>query len=124
MTWIDDAIHRFGQNLGIGDLGFSTDGVLCMSFEKRGTLFIEKADEDILVYLVREANLHADGVFLNALASCHYREGLPFSVNPGFKEENQLAFIARIPETEFSLPALETALETLTHLHDTLSGGI
>lgn len=122
MTWVDEAIRDFGRGIGFADLALSGNGVVSLSFEARGTLFIERAEGDaVLVYLSRAVPYPPPGLFERALAACHYKEGLPFPVSAGFLGDDRLVFLVRLPEKEFSLPALERAIELLTQLHDRMA---
>lgn len=123
MSWVDDTIRDFGRGMGMEDLALNHNGLLCLDFEALGSLFIEQAEEAVLVYLVRELPRHDTVNLQRALALCHYREGLPFAVNVAFREENHLVFIARVPENDFSLPTLEKSIDLLTKLHQKVLEG-
>lgn len=123
MSWVDDTIRDFGRGMGMEDLALNNSGLLCLDFEALGSLFIEQAEEAVLVYLVREMPRHDTLNLQRAMTLCHYREGLPFAVNAAFREENHLVFIARVSENDFSLPTLERAIDLLTKLHQKVLEG-
>ena len=104
--------------MGIENLSLNPNRVLCLDIQGMGTLFIEQTEADMLIYLVRRFPQHASGVYAKALALCHYREALPFAVNAAFKEDDQLVFLARLRQEEFSLPVLEQVIDLLNRLHD------
>jgi type III secretion system chaperone SycN len=123
MSWVDNAIRDFGRGMGMEALTLNDEGLLCLDFETTGRLYIERAENAVLVYLVRMIPQHDNVNLQNALALCHYREGLSLTVNAGFGEENRLVFIARVPERDFSLSMLEKTIELLTRLHQKVFEG-
>lgn len=120
MSWIDETIMEFGAGMGIENLSLGPSGVVCLDIETMGTLFIEQADEDMLIYLVRRFPQYADEIYAKALTLCHYREALSFAVHAAFKGDDQLVFLARMPGEDFSLPVLEQAIDLLNRLHDSV----
>ena len=120
----EQLLSEFGDNLGIDGLVWPASRVVGLEFDQRGTLFLEDLGEEMLVYLVRAID-RLDGAAARlerALRLCHYREGLPFSVQAGLKGEDLLAFVVRLPSRETMLPELERVLEMLTDLHDEVAG--
>ncbi|MCB1804805.1 MAG: type III secretion chaperone SycN [Candidatus Competibacteraceae bacterium] len=114
-------LTEFGQNLGLADLQWPQSGVLALDFDVRGTLYLEDRDDDLLLYLARlitqpEQTL---AILKTALQRCHYRQGLPYAVQPGLRGETELVFLVRLPSREVTLPELERVLDTLTTLHAT-----
>jgi type III secretion system chaperone SycN len=119
--WIDETIEDFGRTLRIPGLRLNNEGVVSLAFEKKGTLFLERAAEGIIIYLTKELSSPNTRILTKSLSMCHFREGLPFLVNAGLKGDNQLVFSARIPAREFSLPVLEKAVDLLSRLHEEIS---
>ena len=117
MTWVDDTIRDFGLGMGMEDLSFNEEGLLCLAFETMGTLFLEYNREDITIYLVREYPPHETAIAGRALSLCHYRQGLPFVMNAALRGDNLLVFSALVPENDFSLPVLERAVDLLAEQH-------
>jgi hypothetical protein len=52
------------------------------------------------------------------LQLCHYRERLPYPVQPGLSTDAKLTFFVRLAAADVTLPELERILETLSRLHD------
>ena len=117
MNWVEDTIRDFGRGMGVENLSFNNEGFLCLDIETLGSLFIERIEEAVIVYLAREIPQHVTGILGKALALCHYREGLPFAVNAAFREENLLIFSVRLSENEVSLPVLERAVDLIMEQH-------
>jgi type III secretion system chaperone SycN len=114
------AIAEFGHNLGMPGLNWSDSGVIVLDFAIRGTLFLEDHDDALLMYLVRTIDSAADrlSVLQTALQLCHYRERLPYPVQPGLSTDAKLTFFVQLAAADVTLPELERILETLTRLHD------
>ncbi len=123
MSYVDDTVRQFGKMMGFSGLSLGEDGRMALAFERRGTLLVEKAGGEVLVSLSREVPAHRPGVLEKAMALCHYASGLPLMVNPALDKNRRLFFACRMPEREFSVPALERALEVLTHLQDQAAEG-
>jgi type III secretion system chaperone SycN len=117
MTWMDDTISEFGRSMGLTNLAFDQEGLICLDFESLGTLFLEKADEYMLIYLAREVPPHETGILGRALALCHFRHNLPFAVNTAFGADDRLFFLVRLVENDVSLPILEKSIDLLSQLH-------
>ncbi|MEI6986584.1 MAG: type III secretion chaperone SycN [Rhodospirillaceae bacterium] len=123
MAWIDETVLEFGRGFGIDGASFATSSVVQFSFDRSGTLVMERAPGFIQVYLARRLTLPiAPGTCVRALDLCHYRHGRPFAYATGFIGDDTLAFLVRIPDEEFTLPTLQQAFEGLVELHHTLSG--
>jgi type III secretion system chaperone SycN len=117
MSWVDDAVDAFGRGMGLPRLTLPDSGALRLAFERRGTLFIERADDDILLYLQR-AYTHASMATLSrALDACHWRHNRPFQVRAGLKEDS-LVLLLRIEARDVALDRLERAFLLLGQLHD------
>jgi len=115
-----EALAEFGRSLGIEGLGWPPSGVLTVRFETRGTLFLEDRGDFIFVYLVREIDPAAEigPILQKALLACHYREGLPFTVQAGLRGDSSLVFLVRLDSREVTLPALDRVLGLLTDLQE------
>lgn len=120
MSAAADILAEFGRSLGMERLHWSDAGVVALDFDARGTLYLENLEDDLLIYLVRGVDLRDGKLKLlhHALRLCHYREGLPYTVHSGLKDQTSLVFSVRLPGNEITLPSLEEVLEMLTKLHD------
>lgn len=119
MSWVDDAVDAFGRGMGLPRLALPESGALRLAFERRGTLFIERADDDILLYLQR-THAHASMTLLSrALDVCHWRHNRPFQVRAGLKDDS-LVLLIRIAGRDVALDRLERAFMLLGQLHDSI----
>jgi type III secretion system chaperone SycN len=120
MSWIDQAVRDFGYGMGIADLAFEGDGPVCLDFERRGRLCIERVPEAVLVHLTRRLEHPPPDLFRRALEACHYEAGHPLPVQAGLHGEDGLVLLTRIKDGDVSLPVLERAFDLLTQLHQRL----
>jgi len=125
MSGSAEVLEEFGQSLGIEGMTLTSPGAIQLQFEERGVLWLELFDEVLMVGLVRELQPGDESapVFRKALGSCHYRQGLPYVVQPGLRGDASLSFVVRLEGAEVSLPALEQVLGLLTDLHDSVGDG-
>ena len=118
MIWVERTIEEFGRSIGIPGLRFNSKGLVHLTLEAMGSLFVEKADGAVLVYLAREAPFLSVPALTKALARCHYEENHAYPVHAALRGENQLVFLVRMEQNDFTLPALETVITLLGRLHD------
>jgi type III secretion system chaperone SycN len=103
--------------MGIAGLRFGERGVVRLRLESLGQLGIERLPDEVLIYLLRNVPVGEAKHLRKALAICHYREGHPFVVQTGMRGDDQLVFLVRIPEREFTVQAIEQTVELLDRLH-------
>lgn len=118
MNWIDGEVEAYGRSMGLEGLRFNRNGVVCLDLESLGTLFLERGDKEILVYLARKMRNAGKAGLKKAMALCHFHHASPFPTHVGFLEGERLVFLARIPEREITLPVLEKVLDHLAGLHE------
>jgi|GEM_PF-1090332 len=118
--WIVDTLEKFTQSMGIDDFKLPQNNVVCFNFEKSGRFFIEFNNENVLLYLARQVDVHEASLLEKAFYVCHYKESLPYAVNVGLKGEDTLVFLIKLPVQEFDFPSLEKALSLLMQLHHNL----
>ncbi len=116
--WANRTVGEFGRGMGMDDLRLENDAIVCLEFETSGTLFIERVEDCMLVYLARRLPPPRDRIARRSLELCHYREGLPMTIHAGLKDDDTFVFLTRIDRADFSLPILERAFAALTDLHD------
>jgi len=111
-------IAEFGRRMGLESLALERDKPAHLHLDGLGSLFIEEAGEDILLYLARDFPPHDRDVPRRALALC--RPGLPrpFPVYAGLYKSNTLMFLTRFTPKTFSLQGLEQAVPFLARLLD------
>ncbi len=120
MDYIIETINEFGQGMGLKKLDLDENGLLCLSFEKSGTLYLEylRDQETILVYIARHVPLYDTQIIARSLGLCRHRQELPFSVHAGFKGEDELVFMVRIPARDFTFSSLSQAIDLLKRRHE------
>jgi type III secretion system chaperone SycN len=89
-----------------------------LHIEGMGTLFIEEAGEDILLYLARGFPPHDRDAPRRALALCRPELARSFPVSAGLYKDTTLVFLTRFTAKNFSLQALEQAVPVLSRLLD------
>ncbi len=121
MSWVEQTISEFGNSVGIDALSLNDAGIVTLQFERLGALYIERREAELLVYLVRELSHPDADTFREALLVCHHQRRHPFPIHAGLRGENHLVLLARIPETDFILPNLESAIHLLDQMHGEIS---
>ncbi|WP_295405688.1 CesT family type III secretion system chaperone [uncultured Thiocystis sp.] len=124
---IGSMIDAFAHGLGLSEFSWSVrQGVAVFAFDRRGTLYLEEHPEGLLMYLSRDLDLRERGRarLTQALRLCHHRHDWPFLIQVGLRDVSHLVFLARLPLSEVTLPALEQALELLTRLHDQTASAV
>ena len=115
MDWRDDVIADIGKGMGIEGLSFGESGVLNLSFERRGELYLEQQEDGVLMYLVRTISVHDSlGLLVAALKECHYTKASQFPLQVGLKGDEEFLLFIYLANEEFSRPNIETSIETLT----------
>lgn len=121
--WISQTIDEFGRTLGFEELALDHKGVLQLEIEDHGVLGLEHARDDVLVYLIREVDSET-GTYRRALQMCHHSQSDSDWLQATLLGEGRLAFVLRIPSSEFHLASLEDAIGTLAGLHDDVAEGV
>jgi type III secretion system chaperone SycN len=116
----DDFLAVLAQDLGLDALEWSDRNTLVLEIESSGTLYLERRDAVLLLYLVREIpkEQDLDSVMQRALRLCHYRQGIPAPVYPAMRGDDLLVFLVKIPTTQATLPEFQRVLALLGDLHD------
>ena len=123
MSWLDDTLRDFGARIGMGEISFGSGGFVQFTLSQGGMLGLAQAPGEVRVWLARPL-AHGDRAALErALVQCDFRRRAPFALQAGLRGEDELVLLARIPEREFTTPALERALELLTTLHERARSG-
>jgi len=122
MSWTDATLADFGRQLGIDGLAFGPGGFVQFDWRDGAVLGIHRGSEDVSIYLVRQLDYDRPPVLRRALQLCDWRNGWPFAVQAGLRGDAELVFSARLPERDFTLPALEQAVELLGRLHEQARG--
>lgn len=118
MTIVDAAIEEFGNSLGIPRLGFNEAGVVRLAFEASGTLSIERAEGEVLLFLARGVEAGPDGCLERALDLCHFRHAERLRPKVGLGREGDLVFWVRLAGMAVDVASIEEALTLLSQMHD------
>ena len=97
--------------------GFNLDAVK-LSFERRGTLYLEHLEEVVRIYLARRhGRLDGDQLRM-ALELCSPEERRGVEVHAGLQGDDDLVFLTCIPSQDFIPSTLSNVLAELERLHD------
>ena len=123
MSWFEQTITEFGHSLGLNGLAPNEQGVVSLTFESIGTLFIERVEETALIYLARDLDFPDASTYARALTLCHWTQNRVYAASPALRHEKQLLFSVRLPAADFTLPAFQRVLESLDRLHTEVREG-
>ena len=114
----EHVIAEFGRRMGLPSLAMERDKPAQLHIEGMGSLFIEQAEEEILLYLARDFPMYDRDAPRRALALCRRDLARPFPVHAGLYKNNTLIFLTRFSAKTFSLQGLEQAVPALSRLLD------
>jgi type III secretion system chaperone SycN len=114
----EHVIAEFGRRMGLPALALERDKPVQLRIEGMGSLFIEEAEEDVLLYLARDFPPHDRDAPRRALALCRCGLARPFPVQAGLYKNNTLVFLTRFTPKTFSLQGLEQTVPVLARLLD------
>ncbi len=121
---IDDVIAEFGEMVGISSLTVNEHGVVHLTIENIGDLFIDdrviNGNHFVFVYLVRVYESVSGRLYGQALTLCDYRHKYPFIINPVLHDEQALGFSIKFSQEDFNIQILKQATEVLKDLQDQL----
>ena len=123
MSWIAQTLDEFGRSIGLAGLHPDAGGLVSLRIGSDRRLDLRVLEEEVLLLLARPVQvIDRLPILRRALDTCHVRHGWSLPVRAGLTRDGQLAFIARLPAREFSLPALEQAYDLLERLHERAGG--
>ncbi|MDR0646954.1 MAG: hypothetical protein LBF43_00765 [Puniceicoccales bacterium] len=119
---IENYLLQFGESMGISDLKFGKTDCLRFEVENAGTIYLERFEEEIFFYILKDFNLLnlPYAYYKEALVMAAHQETYSFLINPIAKENNLLGFFLRLPELSCDLPMLNKAFNFLLQLVQTL----
>ncbi len=119
MSWMDEALKAFGKQMGINNLAFNSRGVCCLVMEKSGKLFLEKGEDELIIYLERPLFHRDEEILEEILNKVHYKNTKGGTIiSAGIYSDDKLIFVTKIKRQNYSLPILEETVDRLIKLHD------
>lgn len=125
MSWVQDTVAAFGRQMGLQDLSLDADGVVQLQLQSGGLLAVEPVRrgsiDEVLVYLGRPVGFEGAELLRRSLMQAHSAAAqvLPVQVAlRGEAPEALLLMLLRVPASEFTLPALEHAVDYLSRWFD------
>jgi hypothetical protein len=122
---VDEVIAELGEMAGISSLHTNQYGVVHLTIDSIGDLFIDErspgADDCIVfVYLLRVYEFFSASLYEQAMLLCDYRNRYPFIVNPVLRNDQALGFAIKHRASEFNIQNLRQSIETLKDIQDRL----
>ena len=89
MDLIDATLQDFGSSMGIPNLQFNEQGILKLDIEGLGSLFIEKTEALVTLYLLKPLDFPTAYTLKQALAFCHPLENPLCPVSAGLSRDRK-----------------------------------
>ena len=123
-VWLDDIVREFGRSAGLSDFALNDRGAAAVSFETGAQLRFEYAFESLVVALSFPYPVSDPDAARRLLAAAHPGARPGFKLRAGLQPRTGRALlVARFPEREATLPAVNAAFSALWHLSEDLAGG-
>lgn len=120
MSWVDDAVLAFGRGMGVPRLALPEQGAIEVAFERRGSFYLERSGEDVLLYLRRRYPFAPPALLRRLLDGTHWRQNRPFIVRSAMRDDD-IVLLIRLEPREITLDRLERAFAYLNQMHDQLN---
>ena len=117
MSWIAQTFEEFGRGIGLPGLEPAA-GRLSLSLGTQRRLDFHVLEDAVLMLLIRPLGADRLPAMCRALDACHLRHGWALPVRAGLSRAGELAFITRLPVTQFRPDTVEQALDLLSRLHE------
>ena len=123
-VWLDDIVREFGRSAGLSDFALNDRGAAAVSFETGAQLRFEYAFESLVVALSFPYPVSDPDAARRLLAAAHPGARPGFKLRAGLQPRTGRALlVARFPEREATLPAVNAAFSALWRLSEDLAGG-
>lgn len=123
-VWLDDIVREFGRSAGLSDFALSDRGAAAVSFETGAQLRFEYAFESLVVALSFPYPVSDPDAARRLLAAAHPGARPGFKLRAGLQPRTGRALlVARFPEREATLPAVNAAFSALWRISEDLAGG-
>ena len=86
-------------------------------------MYIERLEDGVLVYVMREIHRPGREVYAAALELCHWSHNHAFGVNAAMRGERHLVFAVNLGEGDFSVPVMEQLIQFFARLHEQVLEG-
>ncbi|MDR0595635.1 MAG: hypothetical protein LBF94_03030 [Puniceicoccales bacterium] len=125
---ISDVIAELGEMVGIKFLCTNEHGVVHLTIDRIGDLFVDERfagteDHSVFVYLLRVYEFFSANLYERAMRLCDYRNNYSFIVNPVLRKDQALGFAIKFKAEEFNIQGLQQAIELLKDIQDKLENG-
>ena len=119
---IENYLLEFGKSMGIQNLAFGEKGCIRFDFKQDGTIYIERFNEEIFFYILKDFNLLPIPYeyYREALLLAENQEMYSFIVQAIAKGDQLLGFFVRMPEVECDLTVLNKMFNLFLNLIKTL----
>ncbi len=128
MGWMESTLEEFGQQIGVADLAFGSQGVAHLQGSDGGFIAIEAARrgplDEVLVYLGTPLGFEAAAHVREALDRVHFSNAGAWDLQIGTQgqgPETALIVLTRIAEREFTLQSLNAAIEYIRRWTETIT---
>ncbi len=123
-VWLDDIVREFGRSAGLSDFALNDRGAAAVSFETGAQLRFEYAFESLVVALSFPYPVSDPDAARRLLAAAHPGARPGFKLRAGLQPRTGRALlVARFPEREATLPAVNAAFSALWRISEDLAGG-
>ena len=123
-VWLDDIVREFGRSAGLSNFSLNDRGAAAATFETGAQLRFEYAFESLVVALSFPYPVSDPAAARRLLAAAHPGARAPFRLRAGLLANSGRAIlVARFPEREATLPAVNAAFSALWRISEDLAGG-
>jgi hypothetical protein len=124
---LNDVIKEFGELVGFQSLETNENGVVHLTVDGVGELFIDEkfrneSGDCVFVYLLRTYDRPDGNLYRRALLLCDYQADGEFPVNPVLYNSQVLGFVVKYKVEDFDLNALRGIIHKLKDSQDRLAG--
>ncbi|MDR1413855.1 MAG: hypothetical protein LBI56_02885 [Puniceicoccales bacterium] len=124
-----ETIKEFGEEMGIQSLETNENGVVHMTIDKIGELFIDQKYSDeagncVFIYLLRLYEKFDGDLYRRALLLCDYQPGEEFLINPVLHQDQALGFAVKYKIDDFDGRVLQRIIHRLKDLQDRLEDNL
>jgi len=113
-----NTLKEFSHQIGVEETHFKTGQTASFQFTEKGTLFVERIGDQMLVYLMRPIERIRKDHLIKALQLSHHTNHRPFFVRVSLRHKNQIVAMIKMHKNDFDLIAFEKIIKTLNAFHD------